>query len=486
MRLGVPPAPPRPASRDGGPFESLTIDPPGCEWAQRIQARAPSQSPVSDPARERASRFRSQLGLPIDRPVIMTGHQAEFWHAGILAKYFAADAAAKAVGAEAAWVVVDQTEPRANTVVRYPARERARLVERRWGVGAARPEPSGIDFVDAGLARIEGAWNGAGRDADFVRRLTATLGALLPLVSRAPLVYASELGKTDLFRALVEAMRRDPASCVRAHNEAAIAHPTTGIRPLMADEVQDRFELPLWHLAPGGPRRRVYAESLGSVPPDQLAPRAVLLTGILRIGACDLFIHGTGGGGGGESGQGTPPAMHRGWGPREGYDRVTEEWLERWGRADPDVGAIVSVGLAPATVVTATRFLPLTGDPLPSGAEVARARWMVHRALHDPTLLRDVGAARQKQELVRAIAAAPRHSRERAALFHRMHDALDRARHDHSADLDALRDRADAAEASRNDAALAYDRTWPFPLFPESSMRELRDEIGAAFTGADR
>ena len=37
--------------------------------------------------------LREQLGLPVHGPVIMTGHQAEFWHPGILAKYLACDAA---------------------------------------------------------------------------------------------------------------------------------------------------------------------------------------------------------------------------------------------------------------------------------------------------------------------------------------------------------------------------------------------------------
>ena len=42
----------------------------------------------NDSAEARA--FREQLGLPTDRPIVMSGHQAQIWHPGILSKYLAA------------------------------------------------------------------------------------------------------------------------------------------------------------------------------------------------------------------------------------------------------------------------------------------------------------------------------------------------------------------------------------------------------------
>ncbi len=421
----------------------------------------------------------------------MTGHQAEFWHPGILAKYVAADAAARAFGASPAWVVVDQADPAANTVVPYPFRgaDGALAIE-SWDVSGAPPtgrattvrerrETAIPDFVRTGLDRIASVWAAHADQPAPARRLSAALADLIaPLIPPAPAVFATDLARTDLFRALIEAMRRDPAPCIAAHNAAARAHPSARIRPLVADEVQDRFELPLWHIAPGSARRRVYAEMLGSIPPRELAPRAVLLTGILRLAACDLFIHGTGGGGDeGVSTRDRPPmaASH------EGYERVTEDWLTAWARSDRAIADLLAGGLAPMAVVTATRLLPLAADPVPTEADVARDRWRAHHARHDPGLLRDAPAAAQKRELVSAIEAAPRRSRERSDLYARLHTTLDQARRAHAPDLEALARRADHARARRADAAIAHDRTWPFPIYPEPMLLALRDEIRAAF-----
>ena len=51
--------------------------------------------------------------------MVMSGHQAEVWHAGILTKMLALRGVAGAAGARAAWVVVDQdaNEP---GIIRYP------------------------------------------------------------------------------------------------------------------------------------------------------------------------------------------------------------------------------------------------------------------------------------------------------------------------------------------------------------------------------
>ena len=60
------------------------------------------------PAHAGGREFRRQLGLTTDRPVIMSGHQAELWHAGIAAKALAAPTPPRHDSAAAAWVIVDQ------------------------------------------------------------------------------------------------------------------------------------------------------------------------------------------------------------------------------------------------------------------------------------------------------------------------------------------------------------------------------------------
>lgn len=469
MRLGVSadaePHPPQ--AGDARARESLTIHPAGARWPELLASR-----PIHGAAR----RFREQLGLPADRPIVMTGHQAAVWHAGILAKYLACDAAGRALGASPAWVVVDQESPPADTLVRYPAREAGgRLVARELDLGVLGPGAgpragTGFDFVDAGLARITAAWGARAGEPSPARRMAGVLADLMAsLMPGSPMIFASGLAGTDLFGALIEAMRRNPGRCIGAFNEAARAHPSAGIRPLVADDVQDRYELPLWRLPKSGPRRRVYAEDLASIPREELAPRALMLTAVLRLGGCELFIHGTGGGGTGDDDA------------REGYDRVTDDWLAAWARADPTVAELLAPGLAPVATVTATRLLPLAHGAPPTEAEVARLAWRWHRARHDPAELGDAPAANAKRALVAAIGREPRHSGARRERYARMHALLDGYRAAHAGDLAALREAVARGRAARAEAGIINDRTWAFPLQPEGALLGLRDEIDGAF-----
>lgn len=460
----------RPAAE---PRERVTIRPEPAGWRTLLAAGAPSDG-------ERR-RFREQLGLPTDRPVIMTGHQAEFWHPGILAKYLAAEAAAISLGASPAWLVVDQDTAEAGAV-RYPARrEDGRLVA-EWcfldpdappapDTPAAsrpplRPGPLRLAenstppaFVREGLERIAGAMREHAAAPTLGRQVAAALRDLLaPLVGPAPTVLASALAATDLFAGVVGRMEREPERAVGSYNTAAAAHPSSGIRRLLADEVNDRYELPLWRLQPGRPRRRVYAEDLPGIPREELAPRALLMTGLLRHAGCDLFIHGTGGGG---------TAEH------EGYDAVTERWLGEW---------LGWSSLAPVTVATATRFLPLDAEAPPTPEETAHAAWLAHSARHDPGLLGDRSAAERKRSLVKRIRELKR-TGEAAPAFAEMHTLLEDVRRRWAGRLVELDRQAQEAKARLQDAAILYDRTWAFPLYPAETLGGLREAVRAAFSG---
>lgn len=398
----------------------------------------------------------------------MTGHQPEFWHPGILAKYLAADAAARRTGASVEWLIVDQGRPEA-VEVRYPARVEGRLVAKSVKFGAGErpriPEDGAATYVSEGLGRIAEAMAVARDEPSLARRVGRAVEAMLKPLGLAPArtLYATELWRLEVFGELVERMRRDPEGCVRAYNAAVAHHPGARMRPLIADEVQDRWELPLWWLTRTGVRRRVYAEDLGGIPREELAPRALLMTGMLRMGGCSLFVHGTGGGGSG------------GDDDHEGYDAVTDEWLGTWlserGRA-----------LAPIAVVTATRRLPLMGGAggVPDSAEAARARWRAHHARHEPAVLGEQETERRKLELVGAIAASD-DRRERRGLYDRMQDDLASYRARHAGDLETLRHDAEEAEGRLADASVAMDRTWAFPLYPEEALKELKADIDAAF-----
>ena len=71
-----------------------------------------------------ALRTREGMGLPTDRPIVMTGHHAEWWHPGLVSKYIASQHVASRCEAHWSWVLVDhkQTEPE---VIEIPERDEA-------------------------------------------------------------------------------------------------------------------------------------------------------------------------------------------------------------------------------------------------------------------------------------------------------------------------------------------------------------------------
>jgi hypothetical protein len=322
---------------------------------------------------------------------------------------------------------------------------------------------SGFPFVDAGLAAIRAAFDAHRTEPTLARIVAAAFADLAaPLLRRPPRAshFAADLHRTDLFPELVATMARDPERCIRAYNAAVARHPAAGMRPLAADPIQDRWELPLWRLPKGEPRRHVYAEDLSSIPIDELAPKALFMTGLMRLAGCDLMIHGMGGAGPDEGGH-------------EGYDRITDEWLRDW---------LGEQSIAPIVLVTATLRLPLLSSEPPTADQVARATWLAHHARHNPDVLRDTYAADAKAKLVARITQDDRPHRHDD--FRRMHDLLDRYRTDHAPDLADLDRRAQDARARLADAAIAMDRTWPFPLQPAAALRELQSRIAAAFATA--
>lgn len=434
---------------------SLVIRPEVARWRAALRR-------VGRPAAWRAEA-RRELGLPDDRPVVMSGHQAGFWHPGILAKHFACVAIAREAGAFPAWVVVDH-DANAPWRIAYPS---ARLGRERWDMLPGvrddvppasrstiraediRPPASAFPFVSDGLARMASA---LARRADEPT-LGAQFTAAVPDASDGLITgwnprFATALARTSLFDRVVRRMAADPGACVAAYNRAVGNHPGARLRPLATTP---RLELPLWRLEPGRSRRAMFADELTSGSGADLAPRALLLTGLLRLALCDLFIHGLGG---------------------EVYDRATQEWLAAW---EPIPGAGV---LALPGVVTATRYLPL-GAEVPAPAEIARASWLAHRAGHDPGVVEDAAAAARKRELVRMARHGTR--AQRLDAYRALHAFLREYRSSHARELERLSARADELSARRDAADVAYDRTWAFPMYPTGMLSGLRDEVEGAF-----
>lgn len=473
----------------------ITIQPPPAGWREMLARRS-----AADP---RSRAFREALRLPLDRPVIASGHQATIWHAGIMAKYVAVAHACDVLGAAPLWVVVDH-DPEDFTTLAAPARVPApgggtggdggrgeRLVRREVRLvseeiaallaggcapGGIGPVPvrdpaaalgdalaegsatAALPGVAEAVARIGRALSDAAAGtrsaAEQVAAATAALIApILDPVKPLPTIMASSLARTEFFGWLVGMMRDDPMACARAYNAAAAESPDARIALLATRTGRggngpEPVELPLWHVRPGDPiRRRVWSSDLASIPRQELAPRALLLTGLLRLAGCDLFVHGTGGGGADGA---------------SGYDAITERWFAEW----------LGMPLAPTATVTATLTLPLLDarDPAPTRADAARARWRAHHARHDGAFLGPEAAGAKSAAL--GVIAATRDRSARRQAYAAMHRALAAARSARAGAMADLAREADRVAARAADGEVARDRTWPFPLHGIDRLRE--------------
>ncbi len=467
-------------------LDRLLIAPAPAQWLPALRGRAAQRLDLSPDA----SRFRAQLGLPVDRPVILSGHQATIWHAGILAKYILAHEVASSIEGCAAWLVVD-TDAEDFSTQALPARDASGVITRRTlriasaGIGeqinagvppaslapfetpASAGAGTGIASVDSGAALIAVAIERARLTASSASEqiASATLSLIEPVAPRCAVVMASRIGSTDLFQRIAMDMARSPERWARGYNDAILGSPDAHLTPLRITAASGNsagaIELPLWHL-PGvnQPRQRVYAAQLPALLQSgaALAPKALLLTGLLRAAGCELFIHGLGG---------------AGIDGLSGYDAATTRWMGAMG-----------LTLAPSISCSATLTLPLLPGPRVTPADVARLRWKAHAARHNPGLVLDALGAQQKLEALERLKLASAPLSRRAA-FGALHQALAEHRVRAATALKELEARATFAEQRVSQQLIADDRTFPFPLHGGAALRELRAQIAATLRAVD-
>lgn len=416
-------------------------------------------------------RHRAELGLPTDRPVVMTGHQAGFWHAGILAKYIAADRVAKRIGGFAAAVVVDHdvVDPlRLDAVASTgpghigPAvvsigNVRGRFILPRLAAPMSQSELARVRLderlIETDASVIRHVLTGLG-ECRGVRSLAEQVamanGHLLARWIEVEQFSAGRLVDTGGWRDFFWHVAEDAAACVRAYNAAVQRHPEGGTPPLFAMLREERWELPFWLLDTQRGRRAMYSDMVESpgFAMDRLATRAMSLTASVRLGLCDLFIHGTGG------------AV---------YDRATDAWIRGWlGRE-----------LATAVAITADvrRSFEIEARRDAVADDLARARWLAHSAVHNPELLGDSLSAKAKSDLVDQIQRAPYRSQTRADLYVRMHRLLDETCRRHRVDLQGIRDDVLAIEHGLTVQSLENKRDWPAVLLDPVRLDQLAEQI---------
>lgn len=480
---------------------NVLLDPPMDRWS-------PLDRPDADDRRhgliELADRSARRLGTApltrIDR-LLATGHQADLWHPGILAKDIAAALAAPRLLAAPLHVVVDQDTLDELAldlpVVRDQRAGLHRLVLARFPADvptASLPALRPASLLDAlrraqhqlgdalivsleplvqALAESDAAIDDRG-DAPpltLAQQLARVLARLMqPLIGAMPMVFASDLLDLPAGRALLARMVRDAHDCARAYNRAVTDHPQARVATLRVEgRPPRRVELPLWAIAPGAARQRVFVKVGDDLPGDdpapphhlelddgrpalagperRLAPKALTLTALLRSDLCDLFIHGKGG------------AV---------YDAATEDWCRRWG----------GIELAPRATVSADLYHRYH-VPLAEPSELDRAVWWLHHLPHNidrhvPLDPPDLAPAQRKRELLARTDGTRTQRAERFAELHRLNHELARR---HPDALDAARLQRDRAALGLANRTVARRRDGCFALYPPDSLRQLRDAI---------
>ncbi len=407
----------------------------------------------------------------------MSGHQPTLWHAGIAAKWLAIGAAAEAWNAAPAWVVVDHDAvapltldvptidgegtvrrvrmmPEASGDAGRPACDRRAMTTR--GVRLPSDVPEGVRVrAERTLELIESHSNATNASEQSTEVMAEYLRGFFPSPT---IVRASAILSASPVTGVIVHMAREARVCVEAYNAAAARHRHTRIRPLRI--MGDDAELPLWKLEHGAERRPVFASEVQALldnPRVRLAPRALLLTYLLRRFACDFFVHGTGGGG-----TSSDPGD-------DGYDAVMHEWIDGW------LGD--HAGLAMLGVATATVRLDL---PVDDDAE--RVAWLAHAARHNPALAdaaQSAPAQEAKFDRVGQIARSTDRN-ERARLYYAMHADLAEFRSRHAGILDDLDARARTRHATG--ASIARSRTWSVLLHDPKAIVELGDRLRSSLT----
>jgi hypothetical protein len=461
-----------------------------------------------------ALRARLRRRLDLAGPVILTGHQAGFGHAGVFAKTVAADALAAGAGGVTVFLTVDSDVPKSRQLAvprvegnqlqrvfvdvpgcdpRLPSEWQAEVGVDQWAGFFARVRSLWSGSDDSLLQTFADGWLAAARPkpgfCDGMIAAHAAVEKTLDL-ARARDVRASQLCTTPEFRAFVAHLALRASAFAAQYNQAQRAYRQRyGVRnvhrPAPALRVgADRVELPFWVARRGQPRRRLYVadrgdvveffaddEQIGVLRKARLAQaeyqqdpwpvetdgwhlrlRALTLSAFVRLLLADLFVHGIGG---------------------AKYDRMTEDFVQRF----------FGIELSPMCCVSATMHLPLPQHGV-SQEDVRAARWASRDIRYNPqrylaNLPRDRLDCREEliQESATLKATRPRDHAVRARVFHevrRLNGKLLRCDPTRADDLDR---RARQLEEQWRQDRVALDREYFFALHRHSDMERLVERV---------
>ena len=424
----------------------ILLDPDPHTWQPRsVDAAAPEQF------KHAFQQTRSLLGLPPSGVVIATGHQAGIWHPGILAKDIAISAWESATPIH---FVADHDANDAG-LIQYPTGSGTNLKRLSWRAASLiegmptghRPAeapgrlpydaPPALKRVREILENHQNAENLATQYAHAAAELAE------PWTGTIPRFSVSSLLQLPVGQLLIERMKQDPVTAATTYNQALAVFGRVG-RPLKIHGAHT--ELPVWADSSQG-RRRLYADQIDDV--ETLRPRALLASALMRLSGCDVFVHGTGG---------------------QTYDPAMERWLHDW--IPPDVSRM----LALRVTASANLYLPLDAPPPLRPVED------LNRVINNPGATPGQRLHPEKQQHLDNINTAERRSSQRKRAFQDMKRWL--SEHQDTKRIEQIQHDMAHNTIDASAARVAYARDWPFPLYPEHMISELKTSIVQACSGA--
>jgi hypothetical protein len=189
----------------------------------------------------------------------------------------------------------------------------------------------------------------------------------------------------------------------------------------------------------------------------QLLPRALFMTMLVRLGMCDLFIHGRGG---------------------ANYDRAMERWLEDW----------LGVRAGRIAAVSADVHLPLRDAAAAAVLDPHAARNRLRHLWHNPeaavadtSRIPSAMPGDRKQRALEKINQLERGDPRKRAAFLAMHEELAALRQNASAAIEKAEHDSENALRAAADERIAQRRDWAFPLYPPDQIDRLQEQVRSEF-----
>lgn len=453
---------------------------------------------------------RSQIGgddVRIDQPFIATGHQPDFFHAGVWAKHIVARRLADAVGGAAFDLIVDHDAPKqhsiavptiddelahvidvayANAPSEHPFefiskssdQQTQQLIERMREAMGDRYDSSLLPEFFNAYQSADGDWVDQALSAR--KAVEASMGIQL-IQRRTSRYWYSPLLAELLLSA--ESFANTYNQILAGEDPGEDVHePDRSVATL--ERINGAIELPLWINHPGEPRHRLFvakenskthlfAETqrvatfddarikdwpsfeadLHQLSPWGIRPKALILTMWARLFWADIFIHGIGG---------------------AKYDRLTDRLIQCYFGVEPPVMACVSA--------TLRMSLPRTGATEKQIDDATRSLRDIKFNPHRYITHAKLAAIQSEKETLIAESQRLRRDdrynrRERTAVFNRIRELNSLANSlqpNRIAELRQQRDRISRAIAAD---AIADRRDYFFAMHDRSDLQHLLENL---------